>query len=61
MNCEITVIDDSIVENTESIPVLGNIQGQGQFTDGTSQATSQVDIIDNDGKSNDLSCLAREP
>ena len=53
MNCEITVNDDSIVENTESIPIVGNIQDQGEFTDGTSQTNSQVDLIDNDGESND--------
>lgn len=50
VNFSFDIVDDEILEDTETIPLRAVItDGDGTFTDGSS-AESRIDILDNDGK-----------
>lgn len=52
INFEVTIIDDTLVENDEDISVTATIlNGQSNmFADGTLSGSASILIIDNDGK-----------
>ena len=48
-NVSVEIIDDSLVEGTESFVVSGNVAAPASFVPGGDTAT--VNILDNDGES----------
>jgi len=53
-NVSIDIIDDSLVEGTESFVVSGNVTAPATFVPG--KDTTTVNILDNDGECEDESC-----